>query len=332
MMKRREFIAGAFGGSVVLSGIARAQPPGQRRIAIVAPSRSIESLRTNSYNRAFLDELARLGFAEGQNLAIERYSGGGDMDRYPELARTVVSTNPEAILTSAGPMTLALRAATQSIPIVTIIGDPVVWGLATSLARPGGNVTGVTVDAGIELHGKRLGLLREIKPEASRVAYLSSSQAWRQPQAAMVREAAQSSKLSLSQVDLGSDLNDAAYDAAFASTDWSRSDMLLVSDEPEHLSHSKRLVDLATRTRLPACYPFHDLVVAGGLMAYYRDLPDAFRQMAAQMAQILSGHNPAEIPFRQPIAFRLSLNTKAAEKIGVTLPQALLISANEVIE
>jgi len=148
----------------------------------------------------------------------------------------------------------------------------------------------------------------------------------------MVREAAQSSKLSLSQVDLGSDLNDAAYDAAFASTDWSRFDMLLVSDEPEHLSHSKRLVDLATRTRLPACYPFHDLVVAGGLMAYYRDLPDAFRQMAAQMAQILSGQNPAEIPFRQPTAFRLSLNTKAAEKIGVTLPQALLISANEVIE
>jgi putative ABC transport system substrate-binding protein len=298
----------------------------------VAPSVSIENLKTNPVFGAFLDELARMGFAEAQNLIVDRYSGGGDMDSYPELARKVVSTNPEAILTTAGPMTLALKAATQTIPIVTIIGDPVVWGLAASLARPGGNVTGVTVDAGIELHGKRLGLLREIKPEASRVAYLSSSPAWKQPQAVMVREAAQSAKLSLSQVDLGSNLDDAAYEAAFASTDWTKVDMLLVSDEPEHLSHVRTLVDLATHSRLPACYPFRDLVVAGGLMAYYRDLPDAFRQMAAQMAQILSGQNPAEIPFRQPTAFRLSINTKAAQKIGVVLPQTLLISANEVIE
>ncbi|MDN4988513.1 ABC transporter substrate-binding protein [Bradyrhizobium arachidis] len=331
-MRRRDFIAGCFAGSVALSGVSRAQPPGQRRIAIVAPSRSIENLRTNSYHRAFLDELARLGFAEGQNLVIERYSGGGDMDRYPDLARTVVSSNPEAILTSAGPMTLALRAATQSIPIVTIIGDPVVWGLAASLARPGGNVTGVTVDAGIELHGKRLGLLREIKPNGSRVAYLSSSSAWNQPQAAMVRDAALLSNVSLSHADLGSNLDDTAYQTAFASTDWTKVDMLLVSDEPEHLSHAKTLVDLAARGRLPACYPFHDLVVAGGLMAYYRDLPDAFRQMAGQMAQILSGQNPAEIPFRQPTAFRLSLNNRAAQRIGVTLPQTLLVSANEVIE
>ena len=254
------------------------------------------------------------------------------MDSYPELARTVVNSNPEAILTAAGPMTLALKAATQSIPIVTIIGDPVVWGLAASLARPGANVTGVTVDAGIELHGKRLGLLREIRPEASRVAYLASSSAWKQPQAAMVREAAQASRLSLAHVDLGSNLNDAAYETAFASTDWTKADVLLVSDEPEHLSHSRTLVDLATSVRIPTCYPFRDLVVAGGLMAYYRDLLDAFRQLAAQMGQILSGQNPAEMPFRQPTNFRLSINTKAAQKIGVVLPQTLLVSADEVIE
>ena len=214
------------------------------------------------------------------------------MDRYPELARTVVNNNPEAILTGGGPITLALKAATQSIPIVTLIGDPVVWGFATSLARPGANVTGVTVDAGIELHGKRLGLLQEMRPEASRVVYLASSSAWKQPQAAMVREAAQASKLSLTHVDLGSNLNDAAYETAFASTDWTKEDVLLVSDEPEHLSRIRTLVDLATSVRIPTCYPFHDFVVAGGLMAYYRDLLDAFRQLAAQMAQILSGRTP----------------------------------------
>jgi putative ABC transport system substrate-binding protein len=148
----------------------------------------------------------------------------------------------------------------------------------------------------------------------------------------MVREAAQSSKFSVAHVDLGSDLNDAAYKAAFASTDWTKSDVLLVSDEPEHLSHTKTLVDLATSVRIPACYPFRDLVVAGGLMAYYRDLFDAFRQLAAQMAQVLSGQNPAEMPFRQPTNFRLSINTEAAQKIGLVLPQTILVSADEAIE
>jgi putative ABC transport system substrate-binding protein len=273
-----------------------------------------------------------LGFIEGQNLIVERYSGGGRMDSYRELARTVVSNNPEAILTAAGPMTNALKAATQSIPIATIIGDPVVWGLAASLARPGGNVTGVTIDAGIELHGKRLGLLREIRPQASRVAYLTSSAAWQQPQAAMVREAAQASKLSLVHVDLGIDLNNTAYEAAFASTDWTKADVLLVSDEPEHLSHARTLVDLVTSVRIPTCYPFRDLIVAGGLMAYYRDLLDAFRQLADQMGQILSGQNPAEMPFQQPTNFRLLINAKAAQKIGLAVPQTLLVSADEVIE
>jgi putative ABC transport system substrate-binding protein len=273
-----------------------------------------------------------LGFAEGQNLVVDRYSGGGHMDSYPELARTVVSNNPDAILTSASPMTFALKKATQSIPIVTIIGDPVVSGLAASLARPGANVTGVTIDAGIELYGKRLGLLLEIRPEASRIAYLASSSAWKQPQAAMVREAALASKLSLAHVDLGSSANDADYEKAFASTDWTKEDVLLVSDEPEHLSRSRTLVDLSTNVRIPTGYPFRDLVVAGGLMAYYRDLLDAFRQLGAQMAQILSGENPAEMPFRQPTNFRLSINTKAAQRIGISLPTTLLATADEVIE
>jgi len=332
-MLRREFIGGFVGSLVLLPRLSSAQLSSRpRRIAIVAPSRPIEELRTNPVNRAFLEELARLGFVEGQNLVVDRYSGGGHMDSYPELARTVVKSNPEAILSAAGPMTLALKAATQSIPIVAIIGDPVVWGVAANLARPGANVTGVTVDAGIEIHGKRLGLLREIRPEAARIAYLASSSAWKQPQAAMVREAVQASKLSLVEVDLGSNLNDAAYETAFASTDWTKEDVLLVSDEPEHLSSARTLVDLVTSVRIPTCYPFHDLVVAGGLMAYYRDLLDAYRQLAAQMGQILSGENPAEMPFRQPTKFHLSINTKAAQKIEVVLPQTLLVSADEVIE
>ena len=148
----------------------------------------------------------------------------------------------------------------------------------------------------------------------------------------MVRETAKASKLSLTHVDLGTDLSDGAYKAAFASADWTNADLLLVSDEPEHLSHGTTLVDLVTTVRVPTCYPFRDLVVSGGLMAYYRDLIDAFRQLGNQTARILSGENPAEMPFRQPTKFRLSINTKGAQKIGLVLPQTILVSADEVIE
>lgn len=201
-------------------------------------------------------------------------------------------------------MTLALSAATRTIPIITLIGDPVATGVARSLARPGGNVTGVTMDGGMELHGKRLSLLLQVRPGASRLAYLCSSAAWKRPQAAAVRIASQSLNLSLTHVDLGTALNEAAYSAAFTLMSRSAPDVLLVSDEPEHLSNRKVLIDLAAEARLPAMYPFRDLVLSGGFMAYHRDLHDALRQAADQVAQILAGVSPAEIPFRQPTNFK----------------------------
>lgn len=332
-MRRREFIRTIAGSLAFSPRVANAQQPTkQRRIALVAPARTVAELRTSPYYKAFLDELARLGFVEGRNLLVDRYSGNGQIDTYPDVAREVVGSNPEVILTSALPMSLSLKRATATIPIVAIVGDPVASGLAAGLSRPAGNVTGVTIDAGVQFHGKRLGLLRDLRPDASRVAYLASSNAWRQPQAAIVRQAAQASGLTLLHADLGDDLNDAAYLSAFDSVDWSKAQLLLVSDEPEHLVRTKTLIDLTTNVRIPASHPFRDLVLAGGLMAYYRDLIDAFQQMADQTAQILSGENPAEIPFRQPTIFRLSLNTKAAERIGIVLPQILLASADEVIE
>jgi putative tryptophan/tyrosine transport system substrate-binding protein len=188
-------------------------------------------------------------------------------------------------------------------------------GLAVNLARPGANVTGITVDGGMELHGKRLSLLMETKPHASRLAYLSSSKAWKQPQAAMVREVAQLSKLALTHIDLGSTLNETAYAAAFALIKNAEADVFLVSDEPEHLSNSRALVDLAVRAQLPAMYPFRDLVLAGGLMAYYRDLLDALRQAADQVAKILAGENPAEMPFRQPTSLSSRLIRRRHSKL-----------------
>jgi putative ABC transport system substrate-binding protein len=254
------------------------------------------------------------------------------MNAYGDLAQVMVASQPDAILTAAPPMTLALQAATRTIPVVTIIGDPVALGLVSSLARPGGNFTGVTVDAGIEIHGKRLSLLLEAKPGASTLAYLSSSAGWKQPQAAMVRDVAQQLKLSMTHVDLGSNLDQAAYSAASDLVEKARPDAMLVSDEPEHLSNRKAVVEIADRARVPAMYPFRDLVLAGGLMAYYRDLAGALRHAADQVGAILKGESPAEIPFYQPTSFLLSINTRTAKKIGLELPATLLASADDVIE
>ena len=215
-MRRRDFIT-LFGGAAAAGFPARSvhaqQPARQRRIAIAIPGRywSVEE-KANPYQRAFFDELARLGFVEGNNLVVARYSTESQ-DTHLDLARSVAMSQPELILTATTPMTFALQAATRAIPIVTIISDPVAARLVSSLAHPGANVTGITLDAGIELYGKRLSLLTEIRPNATRVAYLSSSAALKQPQAAMMKEAAEVLKLSVSHIDLAN-LNEEAYRAA----------------------------------------------------------------------------------------------------------------------
>jgi putative ABC transport system substrate-binding protein len=304
----------------------------RKRIAIISPSRPVGELKSHPYFRSFLKELSRRGFVEGEHLIVDRYSGGGQTASYADLARTVVATNPDAIFTSGYPMVSGLKAATTTIPIVATIDDPVAAGLALSLARPGTNLTGVTVDAGLELYGKRLALVVEARRNASIVGYLSSSANWRRPTGAAVREAALQTKIGLTHVDLGDTFNEAAYSAAFRSMENAHVDVLLVSDEPDHNANAKTLTDLARNARIPTMYPFRDLVVAGGLMTYCIDLLDAFRYAAGQVADILAGENPAEIPFFQPTKFQLIINTKAAQQIGLDLPPTFLARADEVIE
>jgi putative ABC transport system substrate-binding protein len=189
--------------------------------------------------------LSHRGFVEEQNLIIDRYSGRGQMGSYDDLARSVVGTKPDAIFTS-GPQTASLlKSLTITIPIVATIDDPVAEGLASSLARPGTNFTGVTVDAGRELHGKRLALLVEVRPNATAVGYLSSSSNWKRTTGAALREAAQQANMAIAHVDLGKSFNEATYSAAFKYIASARIDALLVSDEPEHNARAKLLTDLA---------------------------------------------------------------------------------------
>src|SRR5882672_7279343 len=225
-MRRRDFIT-ALGTAATWSLAARAQQPAKmKRIAIVFPSAKVSEITMSGppRYRTFFEELSRLNYVEGQNLKVERYSGEGQPERYAELARHVVNTHPDLIFALGTPLSLDFKMATATIPIVTIIGDPIVLGLVAGIARPGGNITGVTNAAGLELAGKRIELLVEVMPKLSTVGYLVSRPFWENPNGAAVREAAKRAGISLKAALLGSAFNEAEYQRVFRSMEQDRAE------------------------------------------------------------------------------------------------------------
>ena len=332
-MRRRDFIT-ALGTAATWPLAARAQQPAKmKRIAFVHPSNKVSELSVSGrpYYRAFFEELSRLGYVEGQNLGVERYSGEGRPERYAELARDVVNTHPDLIVAVAARLSLDFKMATTTIPIVSLIIDPIAMGLVASIARPGGNITGVTISGGLELIGKRIGLLVEAMPKLSTVGYLVSRPWWEDPRGEAAREAAKQAGISLKAVLLGA-FNEAEYQRVFRSMEQDRADGLMVSEEPEHVTNRATIVELAAKGRIPAIYSVRDFVEAGGLMAYSPDLADSFRRVANLIDKILRGANPGDIPFYQPTKFELSINLKTAKALGLELPAMLLGRADEVIE
>ena len=331
-MRRREFI-GLIGGAAA-RGAGAAVASKMKRIAIVSPATKISDMSVSGYRiyRVFFEELSRLGYVEGQNLVVERYSAEGRSERAADLARDVVSTHPDLVLTAWIPLALNLKMPTTTIPIVAITADPVVAGLVPSLARPGGNITGVSTDAGLELHGKRLGLLAEAIPKMANARYLASQSTWAGPYAEAAREAARRAGISLAGALLGSPINEAEYQRVFNSMEQDRVDALLVAEEPVNFTYRWLLVELAAKSRIPAIYPFREHVELGGLMSYSANLLDIFRRAAGQTAEILKGANPGEIPFYQPTRFDLVINLKTAKALGLELPPTLVARADEVIE
>src|SRR5882757_4250400 len=223
-MRRRDFIT-LFGGTAATWPLAaRAQQPAKmKRIAIVFPSAKVSEVSMSGppRYRAFFEELSRLNYVEGQNLKVERYSGEGQPERYAELARDVVNTHPDLILAGGARLSLDFKMATTTIPIVTIVIDPIAVGLVASIARPGGNITGVTIAAGLEIIGKRMGLLVEAMPKLSTVGYLTSRRFWEDPRGAAAREAAKRARVVLSPVTLDA-YNEAEYQRVFASMEQDR--------------------------------------------------------------------------------------------------------------
>jgi putative ABC transport system substrate-binding protein len=332
-MRRRDFVT-ALGTAAIWPLAARAQQPAKmKRIAYVHSAANVSRISASGepFYRAFFEELSRLGYVEGQNLGVERYSGDGRTERYAELARNVVNTHPDLILAVGGRLSLDFKMATTTIPIVTMIIDPIAMGLVASIARPGGNITGVAIAAGLEIIGKRMGLLVEAMPKLSTVGYLASRPFWEDPRGAAVREAAKQAGISLSPVMLSA-FDEAEYQRVFRSMEQDRADAFMVSDEPENSINRATIVELAAKGRIPAIYPFRDFVEAGGLMAYSIDLVDISRRLANLIDKILKGANPGDIPFYQPTKFELSINLKTAKALGLEMPAMLLGRADEVIE
>ncbi len=334
-MRRREFITLLGGAAAAWPVAARTQQPAtQHRIAIfhpAIPTTLITETGGGSAWRAFFAELRRLGYIEGENLIIERYSAEGHHERYADLAREIVTRNPDLIVTGTNPVVIVFKAATSTIPVVAFMLDPLKAGLVTSLARPGGNLTGITLDAGIEIWGKRLQMLKEAIPSTAKAAFLGMRDGWEGSSGQVLRDAG--SRLGISLVFmLPQKGTPSEIERVFAAMEQQRPDAVLVSGEGDLYAHRQLIVELAEKNRLPAMCPYRDYVEAGGLMAYTVDLAELLRRMAYNVHQILKGAKPGDIPIYQPTKFELLINLKTARALDLTLPPALLARAAEIIE
>jgi len=331
-MKRRDFLLFAAMLAPAIRLASAQQPAPKKRLAIIVAGK-LEDARIGGDPNAtvFLEELQRLGYVEGGNLIIDRWQF--HPVRLEEIAREVVGTNPDVIVSNGTPLTLRLKAATKTLPIVAITGDPIRFGLVSSLARPGGNITGVSVDAGVEVWAKRLELLSSAVPKLRNVVFVSSEAGWTGAGGQVVRDAAQKLGISLVRGTVSNPHGETEYRSAFSSLQRDQLDGLILSDEGYlHFPRRALLVQLIQQARLPAIYTYRDFAEAGGLMSYSSDLKSLLRRQVAQIVEIFRGANPGDIPYSQAERFELVVNLKTAKELGIEMPAGLVAGATAVIE
>jgi putative tryptophan/tyrosine transport system substrate-binding protein len=327
-MRRRNFITLLGGTAAAWPLAARAQQPAMPVIGFLHPA----SPDANADRlRAFRLGLRDAGLVEGHNVAIEYRWANNQIDRLPELAEELVGRQVGAIVAISHPAVLAAKRATATIPIVFMAAeDPVKQGLVTSLARPGGNLTGVNFFAA-ELAAKRLELLRELVPDASNIAVLVDPTNRSSTESTLRDVEVASQKIGL-QIQVLNVSTSHEIDAAFAPFVSKRPDALFIGSATSLMDRRVQLALLAAAHKVPATYPWRDFVEAGGLISYGASLRDAYSQTGIYAARILKGAKPAELPVMQSTRFELVINAQTARILGLTVPQTLLATADEVIE
>ncbi len=327
-MKRREFITLLGGAAAVWPLAVRAQQA-KKVYRIGFMGNSTAALEANLVG-PFRDALREFGYEEGRNIAIEYRWAEGHYERFPALVAELIAQKVDVIVTAGTPATLAVKAATTSVPLVVVaVGDPVGTGIVASLGRPGGNITGLSSIAP-ELEGKRLELLRELIPNLSHVAVLwNPVNAFHVTSLKQARVAAELLRMRVQSVEVRASEE---IDGALAAIASERPGALLILADRVFLHDRKRLMDFATQNRIPGVYAYRELVEAGGLMSFGPNYADMHRRAATYVDKILKGSKPADLPVEQPTKFELFVNVKAAKALGLTIPETFLLRADEVIE
>jgi putative ABC transport system substrate-binding protein len=329
-MRRRDFITVLGGAALAWPSGAHAQQPGKiPRLCFLTFDPGTLQSRSPRFD-PFFDGLRDLGYMDGQTISIDYLSAEGLDERFPDLVSECLRRKADIIAVSTTPAAQAAKRGTRTVPIVmTAVGDPVGTGLVESVAKPGGNVTGMSIMAP-EITVKRLELLKEAVPEISRVLVLSYLADPIAPlQVAALDKAAPSLGVTLFVRDIRGETD---LKSAFDAGERARVNGLLTTAESVLFVHRVQIKEFVTRLKLPAIYPFALQVADGGLMAYDANIPELYRNAALYVDKILKGSKPSELPIQQPTKVKLIINLKAAKAIGLTIPPSLLARADEVIE
>jgi putative tryptophan/tyrosine transport system substrate-binding protein len=324
---RRTFVRASVLSLLAGPRVAEAQPAGKvYRLGYLTPVTVNPSVL-----EAFRQGLRDLGWVEGQNIVIEYRSAEGRYDRLPDIAAELVRLKVDVIVAAPTPAALAARKATGTVPIVGVsLTEPVGIGLITSLARPGGNVTGVSYSVGTDIFGKDLALLKEVVPRVRRVAVLSNPDSPAQPlTVSNIKGAARPLGLRLLLLEARAPGD---FDGAFSAMAREHVGALLVVTDPIFVPHRARLVTLAAKNRLPSISTQRADVEAGGLISYGPNFADMYRRAATYVDKILKGAKPADLPVEQPTKFELVINLKTAKALGLTVPPSVLLRADTIID